>query len=168
MKKNNRMGFMLIETLLVSTFVLGVLTYLYVQFSALKRNYDDDFKYDTVPGLYGVRNINQYITRQNGYSTLQTSVNATYGYVGFVGDEICAMMSGTSCTELIGDLGAENIYFVKDTVFKNHITTDLAIFETDDELYRFCKKIGFSDADTDYHLIVKYNDNTYATMSITL
>lgn len=168
MKKNNRMGFMLIETLLVSTFVLGVLTYLYVQFGAMKRSYDDDFKYDTVPGLYGVKNINQHIVQQGGYSALQTSINATYGYVGFDGTEICAMISGTSCSELISDLGAEKIFFVKDVVFKNQITTDLAIFVNDDELYRFCKKIGFGEADTDYHLIVKYNDNTYATMSITL
>ena len=164
MKKNNRLGFMLIETLLVSTFVLGVLTYLFMQFSALKRSYDDSFRYDTVPGLYGVRNINQYITRLGEYSTLQSSVNDTYGYVEFS----CAMISGTTCSALVTNLETEKIYFVKDTVFKSYITTDLAIFESDDELYHFCKKINFGDADTDYHLIVKYNDNTYATMSITL
>ena len=164
MKKNNRLGFMLIETLLVSTFVLGVLTYLFMQFSSLKRSYDDNFKYDTVPGLYGVRNINQYIIKQGGYLALRGSINNTYGYVEFS----CAMISGTTCSKLITNLEAEKIYFVKDTIFKTHITTDLVIFEKDDELYHFCKKINFGDADTDYHLIVKYNDNTYSTMSVTL
>lgn len=164
MKKNRHLGFMLIETLLVSTFVLGVLTYLFVQFSALKRSYDDNFKYDTVPGLYGVRNINEYIKLQNGYSTLKNSVNDTYGYLEFS----CAMISGTTCSKLVENLDIKTIYFVKDNIFKNNVKIDLSIFVNDDELYHFCKKINFSDEDRGYHLIVKYNNNTYATMSITL
>jgi len=32
----------------------------------------------------------------------------------------------------------------------------------------FVKRINFGSTDTEYHLIVKYLDNTYATMSVTL
>lgn len=163
MKKNQNKGFMLIETLLVSTFVLGVLTYLFVQFSALKRSYSDDFKYDTVPGLYAIKNINQYIMKQGAYNTLKTNVNQL-GYLDFS----CAMISGTTCSDLFNNIDVEKVYFVKDNVFKNNINIDVPILSNDDELYRFCKKINFSEGENSYHLIAKYKDNTYATMAITI
>ena len=107
MKKNKNSGFMLIETLLVSTFVLGVLTYLFLQFSALKRSYDDNFKYNTVPSLYGVKNINQYISKQNGYPILQTQVtNREFGYIEFS----CSSISGTTCKNLLTNLNTQAIY----------------------------------------------------------
>lgn len=163
MKKNQNKGFMLIETLLVSTFVLGVLTYLFVQFSALKRSYADDFKYDTVPGLYAIKNINQYFIKQGAYNTLKTNI----GELGYL-DFSCAMISGTACSDLLNNVDVEKVYFVKDTLFKNNINTDVLMFSNDDELYRFSKKINFSDNENSYHLITKYKDNTYATMAITL
>lgn len=171
MKKNNKKGFMLIETLLVATFVLGVLTYLFIQFSALKRNYDDSFKYNTVPGLYGVKNINQYISKYNGYSTLTANID-TLGYTEFK----CAFISGATCKDLLESIKAEKIYLAKDSVFKNNINTNLNIFSENDELYRFVKKINFEqkqDVPNDeynrkYHLIVEYNNGTYASMVITI
>jgi len=163
MKKNQKNGFMLIETLLVSTFVLGVLTYLFVQFSALKRNYDDNFKYNTVPALYGIKNMNQYITRYNGYNTLISNINSL-GYTEFS----CAQIKGTTCTELVRNIKAKNIYLVKDNVFKNNINTDIIIFSNNDELYHFAKKINFKEEENSYHLIVEYTDNTYAEIAITI
>lgn len=163
MKKNNKKGFMLIETLLVSTFVLGVLTYLFVQFTALKRNYDDNFKYNTVTSLYGVKNINQYIAKYNSYPTLTTSIN-TFGYLEFS----CATINGTTCNSLIESINAKNIYFIRDSIFKNNINPNLIIFSQNDELYRFIKKIKFSNEENKYHIIAEYNDNTYAAIEVTL
>ena len=163
MKKNQNKGFMLIETLLVSTFVLGVLTYLFVQFSALKRSYADDFKYDTVPGLYAIKNINQYIMKHGIYNKLKTNIG-TSGSLAFS----CSYTTETSCDDLLNNIDVEQVYFVKDNVFKNKINTSLLMFSNDDELYHFCKKINFSDDENSYHLIAKYKDNTYATMAITI
>ena len=44
MKKRNK-GFILLETLVVSTFIITLLIYLYVQFSNLKKSYDISFRY---------------------------------------------------------------------------------------------------------------------------
>ena len=159
MKKNNY-GFMLIETLLVSTFVLGVLTYLYLQFSALKRSYDDSFKYDTVPSLYGVRNINQYIVQNGGYDSIKNNIN-TLGYTEYE-------CTTNACTNLFNELETEKIYFVNDSIFKNNVNINTVIFSDDDELYHFAKKIAYSTNSGDYHLIVKYRNGTFATISITL
>jgi len=161
MKKNNS-GFMLIETLLVSTFVLGVLTYLYLQFSALKRSYDDSFKYDTVPALYGVRNINQYIVQNGGYDSLKATVSAGgEGYTKYS----CIL---DNCRTLFNELEVDEVLFVNDSIFKNNIKTTVSLFSNDDELYRFAKKIAYSTNSGDYHLIVKYKDNTFSTISMTL
>lgn len=59
--KKNRRGFTLIETLLVSTFVIGTLIYLFVQFSNIKKNYDISFERDTIPSIFYVKNINSYL-----------------------------------------------------------------------------------------------------------
>ena len=163
MKKNKRNGFMLLETLLVSTFVLGVLTYIFLHFSALKRSYDDSFKYNTVPALYGTKNINQIIITSNGYDSLKGQIN-NLGYVQFE----CALVSNTStCISLLNDLNVEKVYFVNDLIFKDNVNTNTAIF-ADNEFYYFAKKIGYSTNAQDYRLIVKYKDNTFATIAITL
>ena len=44
MKKNNR-GFTLVETLVVSSFIVGILVFLFAQFSKLKKSYDASFEY---------------------------------------------------------------------------------------------------------------------------
>lgn len=166
MKKNNNLGFMLIETLLVSTFVLGVLTYLYMQFSALKRSYSDNFKYDTIPALYGIKNLNQYILNNGGYSGMQTSDE---GWIKFE----CSYLTTTKekCNSFIEALEIEKIYLVNDNIFKDKINTELSIFNNDDELYHFARKINFdtdSEDNNNYHLIVKYSDNTFSTINVTL
>lgn len=173
MKKNNNKGFMLIETLLVATFVLGVLTYLFIQFSALKLNYDDNFRYNTVPELYGAKNVHQYISKYNGYTALINSINSTaLGYTEFT----CASISGTTCKDLLDSIKVKHIYFVKDSIFKDKINPDLTIFSSNDELYRFTKRINLNKKENinddeynrSYHLIIEYTDNKYATMAITL
>lgn len=166
MKKIKKNGFMLIETLLVSTFVLGVLTYIFLHFSALNRSYEDSFKYNTVPALYGAKNINQLIVVSSAYDTLKNQVQANnLGYIQFE----CTIVSNTStCINLFNDLNVEKVYFVNDLVFKDNVNTNNAIFSNDNELYHFARKIGYSEDSKDYRLIVKYNDNTFATIAITL
>ena len=62
MKKIDKRGFALIETLIVSIVVAGILTYIFIQFSTLKRNYNISFKYDTVDVLFSLQDIENYIT----------------------------------------------------------------------------------------------------------
>ena len=46
MKKNNQ-GFMLVEFLVVSIFVLGTLIFLTIEFNNINKSYNRSFKYDT-------------------------------------------------------------------------------------------------------------------------
>lgn len=161
MKKNNNSGFMLLETLLVSTFVLGVMTYIIVQFSALKRSYNDSFNYNTIVGLYGVKNMHEYATKYSMYPVLKENIT-TLGYT----DTICSInQANTNCNKLLTNLDIEKIIFVQDSVFKKNINTDITLFKEDYELYHFVKKIKFED--NTYRWIIKYTDNTYATIKLT-
>ena len=63
MKKDSNKGFVLVETLIVTTFVAGVLIYLFIQFSNLSQNYEDSYKYNTVENLYSLRNIRDFILK---------------------------------------------------------------------------------------------------------
>ena len=60
MKKNSNKGFVLAETLIVTTFVAGILFFMFVQFTSLSKNYNDSYKYNTVEDLYALRNIRDY------------------------------------------------------------------------------------------------------------
>ena len=60
MKKNTK-GFMLVEFLVVSIFVLGTLIFLTVQFNNINKSYNRSFKYDTVSNLYSAKNIRKMI-----------------------------------------------------------------------------------------------------------
>lgn len=61
MKKKSQKGFMLVETLVVTTFIAGVFIFLFIQFSNLNKNYKSSFKYDTVEGKYALKDIEDYL-----------------------------------------------------------------------------------------------------------
>ena len=47
----------MIEILVVSTFIISVFIYLFVQFRSINHSYQISFKYNTANGLYAVNNI---------------------------------------------------------------------------------------------------------------
>ena len=48
MKKLNKKGFMLTETLIVATMLITILLVMYVQFKTVIRSYQQSFKYNTI------------------------------------------------------------------------------------------------------------------------
>lgn len=73
MKKNNK-GFMLAEVFIVSSFVLGVLVYMFIQTNSIMRNFNRSFSYNTVSGLYITNEVAKYI-KKNDTNNYCTSVN---------------------------------------------------------------------------------------------
>ena len=74
MKKMNNRGFMLSETLIVATFLVTTLLFLYVQFNKVTKTYDTSFKYNTVNGLYSTNNIINYI-KNDGLNNLKVELS---------------------------------------------------------------------------------------------
>lgn len=73
MKKNNK-GFMLAEVFIVSSFVLGVLVYMFIQTNSIMRNFNRSFSYNTVSGLYITNEVAKYI-KKNDTNNYCTGVN---------------------------------------------------------------------------------------------
>lgn len=111
--KKNKQGFTLIETLLVSTFVVGTLVYLFVQFSNVKKIYDISFERDTIPDLYYVQNITSYLSKID-IRNITTSLNNNE----YVEIESCSftVSSASYCRELMQMANVKKAIVVKDDI----------------------------------------------------
>lgn len=174
MKKNNK-GFSLIETLIVSAFVVTSLIYLYRQITTVKTSYDISFRYNTVEGLYGADIISDYL-KDNGYTkmirTLSNTEEPIIRYCDITNNTNIDFGSSTYYNDLIDKLD------VKLAIFTNEDLTDLiayldsdSVIESDlnffgdelDDLLNFMEGIN-ADGLTMYRIIVLYEDNTFATI----
>ena len=154
MKKNTNKGFMLVETLVVTTFVAGILVFLFIQFTNLSRNYSDSYKYNTVQGLYALKNIKNYIENDSAYSYIEQMLDTEY----YINLEDCDMFSNTNyCEKLFEVENIEKIY-----VTSNYFDKEI-FFNFDEGFKTFINKIN-SKGEEKYRLLVEFTDSTYATI----
>ncbi len=171
MKKMNKKGFMLLETMVVSAFITTVLVYLYVQFSNLKRNYETSFKYDSVDGLYAVREIDKYVNGNFTYSSIVSTTNSlgnnyiifytkTNGCSNYIGGNNNTY--STYCNNLMGKLKVKTVLFVN-----SKIKDDLSNIKTNyPSLYLYLKHANFKKLTNKnyYYVVAEFEDNTYASL----
>ena len=74
MKKINQKGFVLAEAFIVSTFVLGILVFMFLQIKTIINGYDKSFTYNTIPGIYNSREIKKFI-QKNDYGVILEEIN---------------------------------------------------------------------------------------------
>jgi hypothetical protein len=177
MKKNVK-GFMLFETLVVSTFVLGTLIFLYVQFSAVKRNYDITFKYNTIQDLYYIKNISDILTK-DGYQSLITALEAEEN--GFIdisaydnnGEENLEISYythpeynlSTFYKKTVNSIGAKTVLFTNSdiTALQNYIKSSN---EYSNDFKEFILSRSAENEMAFYRLIVEFDGNTFAEITI--
>ena len=153
MKKNK--GFMLAETLIVTTFVSGILVFLFIQFSSLSSSYDDSYKYNTVENLYSLKNIRTYILNDiNIMENIETIVD--YNKILDITD--CKLSTDTKYCKLLFEV--ENIE--KILISQNNSSID-AFSNEDEKIKTFVKKINQSGSEK-YRIIAVFKDNTFATI----
>ncbi|MFV0249980.1 MAG: hypothetical protein ACK5HP_02960 [Bacilli bacterium] len=163
MKKNIK-GFMLIETLAVSTFVIGTLVYLFIQFNNVKRSYDISYRYNTIPGIHGAKMISNYLNDVT-YENLKTLLSETS--LGYIDLTTCVTILGNSeyCQELVKAIDATTIIFTKETL--DNVANSLELSTSySQELYLFTKRFesyGYNDM---YRIVIEYNNNTFASIIV--
>lgn len=169
MKKKN-MGFILLETLIVSVFIISTLVYLYIQFINLKQNYDISFRYDTIPGLYNAKNIEKMINEKYGYSVFINNVNKNNNnYIELFNDNKCNLIYFSNnqnyCNKLMENIDAKTVLFTNKNI--NDINNK---FKTNNpysnDFYLYIKSINQVSNDESYYIIIEYNDNTYSNIKI--
>lgn len=156
MKKNNK-GFMLAETLIVTTFVAGVLIYMFIQFTNLNQNYDESYKYNTVEGIYALEDLSDFILNNslviNNIDVLLPSEK--YTDISKCDEEV--VINSEYCKNLVEALNIEKAY-VTTNKFSNTVKDNLK-----DEFGNFINKIK-GEGSEKYRLIAKFKDGTFATI----
>ena len=155
MKKNSSKGFMLAETLVVTTFVAGVLIFLFIQFSNLNKNYENSYKYNSIEGLYAARNIKYFIESDTDFiASLSEKVN----HNNFLDITDCSVFTEKEyCLKLFE---IENIE--KAFITTNEINKDL-FYEYDEGIKKFINRIN-TEGTQEYRLLISFKDSTYSTI----
>jgi len=175
MKKNEK-GFTLLETLIVTTVVVGTLIYLFTQINNVKTNYDISFKYNTIPGLYSGKNIVDYL-KESGYSTLISVLNSNSN--DFIEIEDNSLIDGGD-EEYFDTLkkatNISKILFVKDDItslkekledcYDSDTTNNTAICNEKTQLKNFIRNLNTDAFPDTYRLIIQKNDGTFVSLEI--
>jgi uncharacterized repeat protein (TIGR02543 family) len=167
MKEKN--GFALFETLVVSTFILGTLIFLYIQFSSIKRNYSTSFTYNTVPGLYHAKTLVSFL-EEDGYTYYDYELNKTSnGDKGYIKINDCHGSERTLCSSLTKSVDAKNILFVGNniSILQSNLSTsnyDTSTFSG--EFRKFILSLETTEKGGYNRIIVEFNNHTFACINI--
>ena len=148
---------MLAETLIVTTFVSGILIFLFIQFNNLSSAYNESYKYNTVEGLYSLRNIRDYVYNEPDiYYEIDDVVDFN------------EILDITDCEKNRAfELEYCKLLFELEDIKTLIVATNsfnLENFENrDEELKMFVGKIK-PTGDEKYRLIAEFNDGTFATI----
>lgn len=169
MKKFNKKGFVLLETLVVCTFIITILVYLYVQFVNLKSSYDVSFKYDTVSNIYGLKQIDTFINKQYGYGDLKDDLKqSSIHYLELYKDrcEIQYFSNNYSyCNKLMNYLNIKTLLLVDNNL--DIIKTNLSENNPySNGLLKYLKSIDPVMASKSYLLVAEFEDDTYASIKL--
>lgn len=148
----NKKGFMLLETLVASTFILGVLIFLYIQFANLQRAYNTSFKYNTIPGLYNAKLLGEYITDE-GYAKLSSKID-TKGYA-----QVLCIDFDSLCSSLTKAINAKVILYTGNDI--GALQSDLKTSKADQNIFdeEFKRYIlSLEQTTNNGRLIIKYID----------
>lgn len=153
--KKNEVGFVLAETLVVTTFIAGILIYLFIQFTNLNQKYNESFIYNTVEGLYALEDVKDFIeSDSNALKYLETSISNLY----FIDITDCEIFTNKSyCTDLFKVLNINKVIVTKNKIDINTITGYSKEFND------FINKIKYQ-GNQNYRIISSFNNNTYATV----
>lgn len=157
MKKNNNKGFMLAETLVVTTFVSGVLIFLFIQFSNLSKSYDESYIYNTTEGLYALEDLKKYIETDINFTDYIDTNIETKKYIDITN---CSLFTDESyCLNLIEIENIDKIF-----ISTNSLPKDI-INEYDEGFTNFINKIN-KEGKEEYRLVASFKNSTYATLRL--
>lgn len=166
MKKNNNQGFMLLETLIVSTIILCTLVFLYVQFINIKRNYDISFRYNTIPGLYIAKEFSG-ILAETGYSNLKTTLQtSTYHRIN------CSVDSDINtnlCSKFYDKSNIKQILFVRDDIssFISELQTGtIKDLNIGNDFKKYIIRLNTKKNADQYRIIIEFKNKTYSSIML--
>ena len=181
MKKLNTKGFALVETLIVSVFVMGIFILLYTNFYPLIGEYEKREGYDTISAVYKTDIIKRYLSNSGVTFSKKSTLDAPGGNENAQGLKCSTLSYSTECVSLLQDLNVDYIYVSQ---YACKINLDAI---RDEGLKEYVEYKGLTNAVNitnqykyEYRIIVKYkrtvNEGTkseenvyeYATLGVDL
>lgn len=188
MKNINNNGFVMVETIVVAVFIIGICTFLFANFLPLIGDYERVSDYDSVNSKYKVHEIRKMILRDlNNNSSLNTiflNIPSNEGYniysiekieredEAIIKHQLCDKLDSVNyCNKLLGEnhLGVKDIIITKFKLSK--IKASIKELEGKRELKEYIdylpsySKYG-SRYDNYYRLIVSFNDGNIANIEV--
>ena len=158
MKKMNKKGFMLTETLIVATMLISVLLILYIQFKTVNRSFTSSFSYNTVGSSYNLYNAKKYIEISN-YSLIAEKLKVQ-DYVDLTDCPGMYFADTDYCETLFLRLGVKKLLMTNENIASLVEDNDL-----DAGMNEYLKKIKYEQADG-YRIIGYFKDGTYSSLKI--
>lgn len=162
--KKNRMfdtkGFMLVETLLVSLTIAGILVYMYSQFSTINSSYQRLYNYNTTDTIYQIGAFKDFMVRYTKgnsiYSGLDAKVIGCHSLnLETQDDEYCNMLYDSIAPELI--------ILTKGQYNTDTILSKVTNAENKAVIKKFLSTVE-QGSSTSYRLIILYDDDRVATV----
>lgn len=182
MKKNVK-GFMLIETLIVSTLVTTILVFLYVQFNNIVKTFNIELHYNNVSNLYTTTKIKNYILKyadgdgiliNNLVLNLKNNMvsNDKYYVYLYNGEDIVNVPPFLA--EILEQCDIKNVIFkAKKINISNENLTSLKENPKLVNYIKYSQKNNISNNEnidylSDFTLIIEFADNNFASVDFSL
>lgn len=159
----NKKGFTLVEVLVVSIFIITTLVFLFTQFLNLKKSYDNILIYNTVDGLYGTKNINDYLNTSN---LMMKDIIDTVDMNDYIDISDCSkspLIYEDFCNNLYSSLDVKKVIVTHEDLvkFKNVLKDNKNYSEN---LKQYINKTTVKGFENSYRLIVEYNNNNVSSI----
>lgn len=163
MNKKNNKGFLLTESLIVTTFVLTVLIYLFGQFKNLMTEYKNNYKYNTVQDIYNLGSLAKYINTNN--ITLENNGEISIIYQSNVAALPPAYKNAFE--SMANDMGIDYIIYtdsdIKEAESEIKKATSSIIGQ---DMIDFVEKVKTKDIQNKGRLVARFTNGNFATILI--
>ncbi len=165
MKKMSNKGFMLAETLIVSTFIMVILLFLYIQFNRVWDSYDETFTYDTVNSIYSATNIRDYVMT-DGYATLVNKLGSKT-HIDITKCNTEYFKNRNYCVRLFDNLNVKKVIFTHEDVTSLQSYVPSAASSDFSQTFKdYIVSLSSEKISGIYRIIVEFKDDTYANVNL--
>lgn len=170
----NKKGFVLVETIVVSVFVLGLFTFIIANIIPLIGAYEKESDYDSIESIYSAHMVRKMILKSENQRIASLATLPSEGYYMFDGDEICYYLTNINyCKKLL----SRNFLDVKKIILTNYVISndfkkrsqnfDRATREYISQMQKY-NNTGLDPSEYDFErrLIIVFNDGRITNIEL--
>ena len=170
----NKKGFVLVETIVVSVFVLGLFTFIIANIIPLIGEYEKESDYDSIESIYSAHMVRKMILKSENQRIASLATLPSEGYYMFDGDEICYYLTNINyCKKLL----SRNFLDVKKIILTNYVISndfkkrsqnfDRATREYISQMQKYNNTgLDTSEYDFERRLIIVFNDGRITNIEL--